>query len=579
MYIYADNKQTTTESNKAVAPKIPSQIRTTAPNLTGIPGATKTRFENLSGFSFDDVRVHYNSGKPAQLQALAYTQGNQVHVAPGQEKHLAHELGRVIQQKQVRVRPTTNVGGVTVNDAPEFEREADHISSMPVQQMKMDMAFTVLQKMDADIPLNAEKPATGTVLENVDLKSFLLTLKDKIAKTADDLLSQINQTSDDCPYISKWFGFYADKDKGYLEKAIARFAPDSASANDIDGYTAAIVDRVRTSLQKHIRTGTIEDVPDELIDEQHDPQEPEEFHHMAEPSQPVAQLSRSAPPPPQFGRRNIGRIGAEKYSHILRGSQVVRPNQYIDDGGRRGFQLGWGSGVEFTQVGNQFQIGNTTQGYNGNAPIGATPLNIVVPNNAQGGTLVDSIVTRGVDTCTVIILSSLRNNQHAMFHLDGGDLNRGSQKIAQTHAGWVAHGGIGNITVSYSDDSSQADPKRVRFVADLRRTYGGIVTEINRGDKDASGGAHHSEIGLGFDNQNRMGLFGDFIHPDLRLLKYNDHEAPILDQIKTKTLDEIRTRSSNQNQPQNTKRITFEAEYQPGDIQTLATQLGDIRWE
>jgi hypothetical protein len=32
----------------------------------------KTRFENLSGLSFDDVRVHYNSNKPAQLQALAY---------------------------------------------------------------------------------------------------------------------------------------------------------------------------------------------------------------------------------------------------------------------------------------------------------------------------------------------------------------------------------------------------------------------------------------------------------------------------------------------------------------------------
>jgi hypothetical protein len=95
------------------------------PNLTGIPDQTKENFENMSGFSFDDVRVHYNSDKPAQLQALAYTQGNEVHIAPGQEKHLGHELGHVVQQKQGRVQPTTQLQGVNVNDNEGLEREAD----------------------------------------------------------------------------------------------------------------------------------------------------------------------------------------------------------------------------------------------------------------------------------------------------------------------------------------------------------------------------------------------------------------------------------------------------------------------
>jgi hypothetical protein len=95
------------------------------PNLTGIPDVTKQRFENLSGLSFDDVRVHYNSSKPAQLQALAYTQGNQVYVAPGQERHLPHELGHVVQQKQGRVRPTFTVGSTQISDAPQLEEEAD----------------------------------------------------------------------------------------------------------------------------------------------------------------------------------------------------------------------------------------------------------------------------------------------------------------------------------------------------------------------------------------------------------------------------------------------------------------------
>ena len=82
----------------------PQKAQTNKPNLTGIPTQMKLDFEQRSGLSFDDVRVHYNSDKPAQLQALAYTQGTQVYVGPRQERHLPHELGHVVQQKQGRVR-------------------------------------------------------------------------------------------------------------------------------------------------------------------------------------------------------------------------------------------------------------------------------------------------------------------------------------------------------------------------------------------------------------------------------------------------------------------------------------------
>lgn len=95
------------------------------PNLTGIPAQMKLNFERYSGLSFDDVRVHYNSDKPARLGALAYTRGTEIHVGPGQERSLPHELGHVIQQKTGRVRPTRWVGGLPVNDQPALEREAD----------------------------------------------------------------------------------------------------------------------------------------------------------------------------------------------------------------------------------------------------------------------------------------------------------------------------------------------------------------------------------------------------------------------------------------------------------------------
>ena len=69
-------------------------------NNTGLPDNLKSGMENVSGMSLDDVKVHQNSDKPAQLNAHAYAQGTDIHLGPGQEKHLPHELGHVVQQKR-----------------------------------------------------------------------------------------------------------------------------------------------------------------------------------------------------------------------------------------------------------------------------------------------------------------------------------------------------------------------------------------------------------------------------------------------------------------------------------------------
>lgn len=95
------------------------------PNNTGLPDNLKAGGESLSGFSMDDVKVHYNSSQPATVQALAYTQGTDIHVAPGQERHLPHEAWHVAQQLAGRVEPTTEVGGMPVNDNIDLEHEAD----------------------------------------------------------------------------------------------------------------------------------------------------------------------------------------------------------------------------------------------------------------------------------------------------------------------------------------------------------------------------------------------------------------------------------------------------------------------
>ena len=103
-------------------------------NQTGLPDNLKSGIESLSGMSMDSVQVHYNSDKPAQLNALAYAQGSNIHVGPGQEKHVPHEAWHVVQQAQGRVSPTKETsGGTQINDDKSLETEADVMGAKAAQ--------------------------------------------------------------------------------------------------------------------------------------------------------------------------------------------------------------------------------------------------------------------------------------------------------------------------------------------------------------------------------------------------------------------------------------------------------------
>lgn len=118
------------------------------PNNTGMPDNLKSGIENLSGYSMDDVKVHYNSDKPAQLNAHAYAQGTDIHVAPGQEQHLPHEAWHVVQQKQGRVQPTMQMkAGVPVNDDVSLESEADAMGAKAIQLKTFNGSVTLSEKI------------------------------------------------------------------------------------------------------------------------------------------------------------------------------------------------------------------------------------------------------------------------------------------------------------------------------------------------------------------------------------------------------------------------------------------------
>ncbi|MET3026588.1 DNA/RNA non-specific endonuclease [Flavobacterium sp. UW10123] len=157
-------------------------------NFTGLPDNLKSGIENLSGHSMDDVKVHYNSDKPAQLNAHAYAQGSDIHIASGQEKHLPHEAWHVVQQKQGRVRPTIQMKGkANVNDDKILEKEAD-VMGVKALQLKPNKSFEkkikkelsrsnkTLQKKIKNVSGTVEKTPAGAITEVLKVSGKELNL-------------------------------------------------------------------------------------------------------------------------------------------------------------------------------------------------------------------------------------------------------------------------------------------------------------------------------------------------------------------------------------------------------------------
>lgn len=149
------------------------------PNSTGLPDNLKSGIESLSGMGMDHVKVHYNSSQPAQLNAHAYAQGGEIHVAPGQEQHLPHEAWHVVQQAQGRVKPTLQMKPeVSINDDATLEGEADVMGAK---------ALAAGSKGDQDELANAT-PAAAQGKDRIQSESTNKVLTAQLERKYDETL-------------------------------------------------------------------------------------------------------------------------------------------------------------------------------------------------------------------------------------------------------------------------------------------------------------------------------------------------------------------------------------------------------
>lgn len=144
--------------------------------------SVQTKAGDVLGEDFSDVKITENS-KAKDLDALAYTQGNEITFAPGQlqpqnkegQSLLAHELAHVKQQRQGNVKPTIQTKGLNVNDDSQLEQEADNMSEKIVQhqntqlktteQASLDTSNDVIQKKDVALPEKLGSTQSGPIAQ------------------------------------------------------------------------------------------------------------------------------------------------------------------------------------------------------------------------------------------------------------------------------------------------------------------------------------------------------------------------------------------------------------------------------
>lgn len=225
----------------------PQEARMVPANETGMPDQIKNGVESLSGIDMSDVRVHRNSDKPAQLNALAYARGNDIHLGPGQERHLPHEAWHVVQQRQGRVKETVQMAGVGVNDEAALENEADQMGERlvtwgagselerspsstgavpgPIQAFgtpNITEADAVELSPQADV--EAAKDEDQVVIARVvtptqrtpkttDIKSGLFVSLTKMVARADASVSSASVTNPDAEAVADYVGQKLDNDR------------------------------------------------------------------------------------------------------------------------------------------------------------------------------------------------------------------------------------------------------------------------------------------------------------------------------------------------------------------------------
>jgi hypothetical protein len=93
---------------------------------------------------------------------------------------------------------------------------------------------------------------------------FLAQLRPAVCSAAEEALKGTMWSTMGCPHIERWLGHYSKQPSAYVERALRKYAPETARARSAQEYIPLVTQRVRRGIEEWRSTGEVKDLPPEL---------------------------------------------------------------------------------------------------------------------------------------------------------------------------------------------------------------------------------------------------------------------------------------------------------------------------
>ena len=207
------------------------RLNPTGSHPVGLPASLRAGAETLSGLDLGGVRVYADSPRPAAMGALAYAQGSDIHLAPGQQVHLPHEAWHVVQQMQGRVRDGWQAQGLPIHADAGLEAEADVMGALALalkvahspaglrQGRSADAAAAPIQRVkETEFKANPDTFLRGNVL-TLDFQRGMAARAPGLGKGNDDFIKKM------AAFSQHWFQLAVDAGRSTASKPAYFLAP------------------------------------------------------------------------------------------------------------------------------------------------------------------------------------------------------------------------------------------------------------------------------------------------------------------------------------------------------------------
>jgi Domain of unknown function (DUF4157) len=215
------------------------------------PGAT---VQPGFGHTFSRVQVHTHVPEQMQPKRNGHEPGDQYE----------QEADRVAAQVMMSVPPRRAPTVPQLSASPSMIQRAlaDEVAQAP------ELAPT---EAAPEAATTAETPSAGLIVADeasalgpgqMRKSEFLEEVQRAVCAAADPELAAVGRSTEGCPYIETWIGYYGTRESQQVERTVRRYAPETVGVTTARDYIPLISARVRRAVAVWAKTGEITGVPE-----------------------------------------------------------------------------------------------------------------------------------------------------------------------------------------------------------------------------------------------------------------------------------------------------------------------------